>query len=278
MKTASGTPLVSRVVLGILDGLRPDAIAVAPMPVLARLAHDGWSCTATTVRPSITVAALTSLATGISPAAHSLTQPRVPPLGVLSRLRPLPAELRRQRRRTLVVTGQLPQKGRLLARGLLGLAGVERFASGGESPAEIAEHASQTLARRTAHLCAVYLNHCDLAGHAHGWMSAPYLAAAAALDQAVAHLVASLDDGQTLFAFVADHGGGGAEANDHDAPHPVNDAIPLVFFGAGVSGSASGVSLLDVPPTLLHALGVPVPASYEGQVLALSAPPASAAA
>lgn len=279
MKTSSGTrPLVSRVVLGILDGLRPDAIAVAPMPALAQLAREGWFCTATTVRPSITVAALTSLATGISPTAHSLTQPRVPPLGVLAKLRPLPAELKRHRRRTLVVTGQLPQKGRLLARGLLGLAGVERFASGGESPAEIAEHAARTLGQRSANLCAVYFNHCDLAGHAHGWMSEPYLAAAAALDRGVAKLIESLDDGQTLFAFVADHGGGGVAANDHDAPHPVNDAIPLVFFGAGVSGTAAAASLLDVPPTLLHALGVPVPACYEGRVLALTSELAAAAA
>lgn len=248
------------------------------MPSLARLARAGWSCTAATVRPSVTVAALTSLATGLSPANHGLTQPKIPPLSILGRLRPLPSELRRHRRRTLVVTGQLPGKSRLLARALLGLAGVERLAAGGAQPVEIAEHAAAALARRAADFCAVYFNHCDVAGHAHGWMSEPYLHAATALDAAVARIVERLDDGRTLFAFLADHGGGGVVDNDHDAPHPTNDAIPLVFFGAGASGAAPTASLLDVPPTLLHALGVPIPPSYEGRILQLVAGKTAAAA
>lgn len=280
MTTTHGpAPLASRALLVILDGLRPDALDTAPMPALSSLARAGWSAVAQTVRPSVTVAALTSLATGVPPSVHGLTERGLPSLGALRRLRPLPAELRRHRRRSLVVTSQLPGPNRMLARSLLGLAGVDRFAAGGTHPAETAALAVRELRRRPADLGIVYLNQCDLAGHAHGWMSAPYLAAARALDAAVETLGSGLDDGATLLAFVADHGGGGVAPTDHDLPHPVNDAIPLVFAGAGAAGGPAGpASLLDVPPTLLRALGLPVPSSYAGRVLPLCVPEVVAAA
>ena len=58
--------------------------------------------------------------------------------------------------------------------------------------------------------------------------------------------------------------------NDHDLPHAVNDAIPLVLAGPDVRRHhviTRPVSLLDVPATILDWFGVPIPAGYEGAVL-----------
>lgn len=256
------------VVLAIIDGLRPDAIGAAPMPALAALRDDHWSATGTTVRPSITVAALTSLATGVSPATHGLTEPALPPMQRVAALRPLPAELRRHRLQSTVVVGDLPGSKKLLARTLLSLGGVGGFVASGREPREIARAAVAAFERTRPAFLAVYLDHCDVAGHASGWMSADYLAAARAADGAMGELAALLDHDVLLLA-VADHGGGGVAPDDHDAPHPVNDAIPVVAAGRMVTrGCGVGaISLLDVPATILAALGVPVPGAYEGIAL-----------
>lgn len=258
------------VVLAILDGLRPDAIAAAPMPALASLAERGWSAVGRTVSPSVTVAALSSLATGVAPAEHGLIEPTLPPVGRLAALRPLPAELQRARHRTAVVTAALPGSHRLAARGLLSLAGVTSFVSRGVTPAETAEAALETLRRDRPSLLVLYLNQCDRAGHAGGWMSPGYLAAARTLDAAAERLAAMAEDEETLVLACADHGGGGTRPDDHDDPHPLNEAIPLIAAGRAVR-AGRGIDavhrLLDLPPTICAALGVAAPASWDGQPL-----------
>src|SRR5207245_197335 len=67
-----------------------------------------------------------------------------------------------------------------------------------------------------------------------------------------------------------DHGGGGVRANEHDEPHPVNDHIPLVVAGPGVTRRhqlTRAISLLDIPATVLWWFGVAVPDGYEGRPL-----------
>ncbi len=78
-----------RVVIVLADGLRPDVVTPDGMPSLHALGRDFVTATrATTVRPSATVAALTSLATGLAPETHGL---RRASLGAVRRLRGLPA-------------------------------------------------------------------------------------------------------------------------------------------------------------------------------------------
>jgi predicted AlkP superfamily pyrophosphatase or phosphodiesterase len=279
MQQPHGTP---RVILVILDGLRPDAITPHVMPVLSAVADRGWSAVAHTVRPSVTVAALASLATGVSPARHGLDADRkLPAPAVLRRLAPLPAHLQRHRRRTAICTGRLPLYHRLLAGSLLRVAGATSFCSAGRLPAEIGERARDFLQRLRPHLGVVYLNDCDVAGHRDGWMSPSYLEAAHALDGAVGALVSLEEEVGTTLLVTADHGGGGVAPTDHDAPHPVNDRIPIIAAGSSIphhvaeDGSAS---LLDLPPTILDLLGVPVPPQYEGRALDLSAERSAVAA
>jgi arylsulfatase A-like enzyme len=99
------------------------------------------------------------------------------------------------------------------------------------------------------------------------------------VDAAVGALAALA--GESLVILFADHGGGGVTAREHHEPHVANDRIPLVLAGPGVARRRrlkGPASLLDVPPTALHWLGVPIPRSYEGRVLADAfQPPARAA-
>jgi hypothetical protein len=261
---------IRRVVLLVIDGLRPDAVSPALMPSLAALAASGWSSEGRTIRPSVTIAALSSLATGVPPDRHGLVEARVPPLARLSGLRPLPLVLKRHRHLSRVVAGPLPAAHRVLGRTLLALAGVGSLVSAPSLPRELAYAAEREQVRRAAGLTIVYLSNCDRVGHRQGWMSEAYLEAAHAADEAVAVLTDTvLADETALLLVTADHGGGGVVPTDHDMPHPINDAIPIVAAGAGVlPGRGHGsASLLDLPPTILRALGVPIPREYAGRVL-----------
>src|SRR5689334_8442175 len=76
----AGMPIASdirRVIIVVLDGLRPDAIERFDLAHTRRLIGRGASTLrGTTVAPSITTAAMTSLLTGVSPARHGITTDR----------------------------------------------------------------------------------------------------------------------------------------------------------------------------------------------------------
>jgi predicted AlkP superfamily pyrophosphatase or phosphodiesterase len=253
----------------LADGLRPDAITIDRMPSLyelgANFAHARY---ATTVRPSTTVAALTSLATGLSPKRHGLLKPGLSVLSAANRVEPLPRTLRDHGCVTSVVTADLPFFGRSVTRALTSLAGVWNLTFSDPDPRSMARATAAAMERTTRGLVVTYMPHCDRAGHAHGWMSAEYLEAASIVDRAIG-LLASLVDGE-FFIVVSDHGGGGITPRDHDLPHPTNDRIPVVLAGKGLPPSITidrTVSLLDIPATIVEALGVTVPSCYQGRSL-----------
>jgi len=259
-----------RLVVVLADGLRPDAVSPGIMPSLDALggaftlAHH-----ACTVRPSTTVPALASLATGVGPPTHRLLEPGLGFLSGLGALRPLAWELARHGITTEVVTAGLGRAALPVAWTLVSAGGGQLLVAAGTGARQAAAAAQDLLDRRKERLYIVYLPDCDRAGHAHGWMSEPYLQAAAEVDAAIGRLTTSAED--AVFIITADHGGGGVSATDHYEPHPANDRIPLVLAGPGVARRHQvrrPVSLLDVPATILWWFGIAVPECYEGRPLA----------
>ncbi len=258
-----------RVVLVLTDGLRPDAVTAGGMPSLYALGREyARAVNARTIRPSATVAALASLATGVAPETHGLVKPGLDFLSRLSSLRPVGRELGRHGLSTTVVAGDMSPAARAVSWTLAAAAGAGSLVASGRRARETAASAAETIASGKSHLTMVYLPDCDQAGHAFGWMSGPYLSAAAEVDAAIADLMRWVGD--ALVIVLADHGGGGVRPTEHDDPHPLNDAIPLVLAGGSVRRRtvvSDPTSLLDVPPTILWALHVPVPECYEGRVI-----------
>lgn len=258
-----------KLILALTDGLRPEAITPAIMPALHDLAANHTSAeTARTVRPSVTVAALASLATGVSPETHRLIQPGLDFLPRLTRLRPLARELARHDIPADVVTAELGLGALPLAWSLTQAAGARRLFPAGRRARDTAMAADWLLDAEDAGLVFVYFPDCDEAGHSHGWMSAAYLHAAAEIDTALGILSTRLEE--ALLVVVADHGGGAVIRTEHHHPHPVNERIPLVLAGPGVAREhrlLGPVSLLDVSATVLWWFGVPVPRCYEGRPL-----------
>ena len=266
-----------RLVIVLADGLRPDAVSPSVMPSLDALGRVyTLARRARTVRPSATVAALASLATGVGPDTHRLIEPGLQFVPRLHSIRPVSRVLARAGIPTDIVTADLGPAALPVAWALASTAGVRRLVAKGSRGRDTAAAAHRLLSQREDRLLFVYLPDCDRAGHAHGWMSDRYLEAAAEVDAAVGLLSPWTDD--TVFIVTADHGGGGVTANEHDEPHPVNDHIPLIVAGPGVTRRhqlTRAISLLDVPATVLWWFGVPVPDGYEGRPLAEAFAPVS---
>lgn len=258
-----------RLILVLADGLRPDAITAARMPSLYGLAQAFTAATdARTIRPSATVAALASLATGVSPQSHRLLSPGVGFLPRFARLRPFARELARCGVPSDVVTAELPAATLPVTWALAAAVGARRMLSAGRRARDTAAAADWLLTEPGAGLVFVYLPDCDRVGHEEGWMSPAYLEAASEVDAAIGSLSAQVEE--TLLVVVADHGGGGVIATEHHHPHPVNERIPLILAGPGVAREhrlEGPTSLLDVSATVLWWFGAPVPKSYEGRPL-----------
>lgn len=275
MLASSGPHPADLVIVAVLDGLRPDAIDAFALPHIQRLREAGaYAPDASTVAPSTTWAAMTSLMTGVAPARHGIVSDlRRLPLGGRG-LTLLPRVLADHEWPAVGCLADVPLVYRPVTAAIGRRLGLETIHHGGGSGPEIVLSSRAFLAPSRRGLVVLHLPDADRAGHAEGWMSPAYGAAARQVD-AAAGMIASLADirasPRTLVILLADHGGGGEVATDHESDHPADRTIPLLLLGAGVQpGTIPGTpSLLDVPVTVCRALGVPVPASFEGAALGL---------
>lgn len=275
-------PDVRRVVVVVLDGLRADAIPALGLRCWQRLARQGAaSLRGNTIGPSVTAAAMASLLTGVAPEAHGLRSDRFHLPRQRETLYPLPRLLGEAGLPTSAFIRSLPLFFRRIGRRIASHLGVGNASFAGHSSTEILFHATETLAQQERGLVMLHWPDCDRAGHAHGWMSERYARAAHRLDLALGMLVACADVGRdpgTLLIALADHGGGGVNPRDHASDHPLDRTIPVLLAGAAVTADElDAPSLLDVPATVLWALGLPVPASYAGRPLVEAFVPAQVA-
>ncbi len=268
---AMSSVMVERVVVVVLDGLRPDAIDRFGLRHLQALMRLGAATrSGRTVAPSVTACAMTSLFTGAQPERHGMRSDRFRIPRPSGRIDPIPQVLARHGIASAAHMASLPWLFRGLGRRIVQLLGVAEAGFHGRGCTDILRGALPGLRARRHGFTLLHWPDADRAGHRHGWMSADYAAAARRMDQSLGELVAQLDplrDPTTLLIALADHGGGGVDPRHHDSAHPLDRTIPIVFAGASVAPGplAWPVSLLDVPATVLWALGVQRPESYAGR-------------
>jgi predicted AlkP superfamily pyrophosphatase or phosphodiesterase len=95
----------------------------------------------------------------------------------------------------------------------------------------------------------LHLSAPDVAGHAHGWMSAPYLDAVREVDRLLGTLLDAVDrapgGGSLAVVLTADHGGQGPGHGDPAVP--ADYTVPFFVRAPGVPG---GTDLYDLNPQL----------------------------
>lgn len=263
---------IRRAIVVVLDGLRPDAIAEFDLANLRQLMRCGASSlAATTVTPSLTWPALTSLLCGLPPQTHGIVADSLHVPRPKSQLQPLPELLGTGGYPSAAFMGAIPSLYRGIASRIAKGLGFAEARFTGENAAGVLEAARSTLRTQRRGLIFLHWADADRVGHEHGWMSAAYGDAARRLDSALGTLVSWTGihaDPHTLLVALADHGGGGVDPRHHEETHPLNVTIPLALAGAAVRPQTlQSVSLLDVPPTVAWALRVAPPPAYAGRVL-----------
>jgi len=246
---------VTHVLVITLDGLRPDVLQTAQLGNLVALAERGsadWA--AQTVLPSTTLPGHTSILTGLGVEDHGITYdelvtpclPLQPPTFLT-----LAAEAGYA---AAMVTGK--DKFCLYDQNDT----VSFYLTQASNQAVFEQ--TETLLREGVQVVFAHFPSTDFAGHMTGFMSGPYLNAAAYADQFVGRLLGTLDalglTDETLVIVTSDHGGHGFF---HHVGTAEDTTVPWIMAGPGVTAGAAltGVSVVRTAPTVLWALGLPLP-------------------
>lgn len=260
--TATQTPAPStrRVLIVSIDGLRPDAILLAPMPNLIGLMQSGaFSLGARTVFPSVTLVAHSSMLTGMCPSKHGVDW-----------------------------NDYLPERGYAQGTDLFDIAHAAGLQTemyvGKKKLKQITEPSSldnfvvidsdsALMDRLIADfpqgfgVLFVHLPDTDTAGHAYGWLSPEQLSSLQHTDEVLGRLLAELDArnlrSETLIIVTADHGGNG---QGHGSDSRENMTIPWIASGPGIQPKTltTLVHTMDTAATAAFALGLEIPYEWDG--------------
>lgn len=263
---------VDRVILVVIDGLRPDAIGAFRLYHIARLrSHGASTLDAATVSPAGSWAALTSLMTGVPPDTHGVLSATPQLQAPFVPLDAVPELLAAAGLPSSAFLAEIPQMYRVFATRISERLGFTKIRFSGTSAHEILAAARHTLTNQREGLVVIHVPDLDVAGHRYGWMSPAYGEAAKRVDMTIGLAATLADvprDPRTLMVLVSDHGGGGIDPKGHATVHEADCTIPLILAGnLNAATLAPPVSLLDVPATMLYALGVTIPATYVGRAL-----------
>lgn len=257
------------VVLILVDGMRPDALA-GNARVQAFMAQSACTLQARTVMPSVTLPCHMSLFHSVDPDRHGTTTnvytPQVRPIQGL-------CEVLRNAGRHCAFFYNWEQLRDLTRPGSLEFS---YFFKGRNNPKageatweeandRVTDAAIGYLTQKETDFSFIYLGYVDEAGHKHGWMTQPYMQALENSWKNIDRIVAALPEDTTVIV-TADHGG-------HDRIHGTKTAedmtIPVLIrskhFPAG--NLPEGVNIKDLAPTVATLLGVCADDDWEGASL-----------
>lgn len=267
--TESFTPTVSptfapsarRVMIVSIDGLRPDAIFPASMSNLITLMQSGaYSLGAQTVFPSLTLVAHASMLSGLCPAKHGLLWNEYIPNRGYAQGTSLMDLAHTAGLETIMYVGSDK------IRQIIEPASIDRFVHIEGSDSVLVENLAANFPQDFGILF-VHLLATDIAGHESSWNSQHQLNTIHLADEALGMLLAELDArtlrGETLIIVTSDHGGYG---RGHGTEIREDMTIPWVVSGPGIQPKTleTRVHTMDTAATAAFALGLPIPADWDG--------------
>lgn len=255
---------MSLIVLVMIDGTRPDALALADCPNLNVLrSRSAWTLTARSIMPSITLPCHMSIFHSVPPGRHGITTNEWQPMA-----RPLPGlvDLARLAGRRCAFFYNWEQLRHLSQAGSLHFSYFRDnvYTDLVKGDQVIAEAAVHYIVSDQPDFVFVYFGTVDTVGHLSGWMSPDYLKQLERVDGALGTLVAGLPADSTIL-LQSDHGG---HERTHGSESPEDMTIPWLVSGPDIRPGyhiQSPVSLLDTAPTLARLLGITPHREWEGR-------------
>lgn len=259
--TLTPAPSARRLVIISIDGLRPDAILPAPMNNLIGLMQTGaFSLGAQTVFPSITLVAHSSMLGGLCPSKHGVLWNEYLPERGYAQGTDLFDLAHAAGLETIMYVGK--EKMRQITEP----ASLDRFIYINDSDSVLMGSLTANFPQDFGVLF-IHLLATDLAGHDAGWMSPYQFSTIRQADAALGMLLAELDArnlrGETLIIVTSDHGGLGG---GHGTAAREDMTIPWIAAGPGIQPKTltTLVHTMDTAATAAFALGLPIPADWDG--------------
>jgi predicted AlkP superfamily pyrophosphatase or phosphodiesterase len=259
--TPTFTPSARRVIILSIDGLRPDAILLAPMPNLLTLMQSGATAVgAQTVFPSITLVAHASMLGGVCPSKHGVFWNEYEPERGYAQGTDLFDLAHAAGVQTIMYVGK--EKFRHIT----APSSLDTFIYINNSDSvlmgSLIANFPQDFGVLFIHLLAT-----DIAGHESNWMSPYQLSVIREADAALGMLLEELDArnlrDETLIIVTADHGGlGGAHGSDARE----DMTIPWIAAGPGIQPKTltTVIHTMDTAATAAFALGLSIPPDWDG--------------
>lgn len=255
------TPTPSPTVLVIsVDGLRPDVLPLGEFPNILSLSRRGaFTWKAQTVFTPTTLPSHASMLSGVPPSAHRLTWNEYQPERGFITVPTVFSIAKEAGLRTVMVVGK--EKLRHIA----APGTVDTFVVTGRGDQDVANEAIVQV-QAGFDLMFVHFPETDITGHEHRWLSPPYVAKVADLDQALGRLLSAVPPHTTVF-LTSDHGGRGV-THGYDIPEDMT--IPWIVAGPEVAVGREltrRVTTMDTAATALHVLRLALPPGSDGSVV-----------
>ena len=252
-----------KVILVLVDGLRPDSIPLCGHSFLPEIARKSLSTmNASTVIPSITLPCHMSLFHSVDPGRHGILTniwvPQVRPVkGICEKLREAGKKsaffYNWEELRDLSRPGSLDYSCYI----------SEQYNS--DTDIKVTNAAKQYIEEYLPDFVFIYLGETDIFGHDYGWMSKEYLNAVNNASCCIEKLYNAFSD-RYVFIIIADHGG---HDRSHGTDMPDDMTIPVIISGKNIEAGElpSDTNIKDIAPTVVHLLGVEADDDWEGRSL-----------
>lgn len=261
--TPTETPVSrpARVLILSIDGFRPDAIELTPMPNLQALMQEGaYSLVAQTIFPSSTLPSHASMLTGLCPEDHGVNwNDYIPGLGYANGNDIFDLANAAGLRTVMLV-------GKEKLRQLTEPESTDVFEFINDRDLVIAARAAELIPQGFG-LMFIHFATPDGMGHMYGWLSPEQFSVLFRADEALQIILNALEQAgmreDTLIIITADHGG-------HNTTHGTSQledmTIPWIVSGPGVRQMvlATEINTTDTAATAAWALGLPLPLEWDG--------------
>ena len=252
-----------RVILILVDGMRPDAIF--ENPAARKLAEkSAYTFGGRTVFPSVTLPCHMSLFHSVDPDRHGTTtntyMPQVRPISGLF-------DVLAQSRKKCAMFYDWEQLRDLGRPGSLARSVFYALGDFGSQEADdmLTDRAVECLKRENMDFLFLYLGAPDVFGHDHGWMSEPYMEGLEAAWKNIYRVLDAVSE-EDVVIVTADHGGHG---RSHGTQMPEDMTIPFFITGPGVEEGRelAQMNIKDIAPSVLKLFGIDGPREWEGCAL-----------
>lgn len=251
-------------ILILVDGMRPDAMALCGRPFYQEFLERGAvELAGRSVMPSVTLPCHVSLFHSVPPQRHgtvtNVYTPQVRPVKSL-------LEVLHDAGQTTAMFSNWEQLRDIAVPGCLSFSCFMDYRDYPDTDRRLTDATLAWMAAEEPDFLFLYLGLTDCAGHDLGWMSPDYLDTLRGAWECIRR-VAEASEGTYHLIVTADHGGHG---RSHGTEEEEDMRIPILLRsadGAPLRPAASCGCLTDLAPTVCALMGLPAARDWEGTSL-----------